>query len=364
MRAGAWGLPAAEPSSTPGRWGRGALSERGTLDNSASEGPGPGPGYYADPSIPGYVRYWDGRAWVPGSSRPMPEGGRGAPLPKPAFLTSMVGADPRVRAWTLPYQSPFAAVGDGPRSAPLVRRVAARGVDALFKFLLVTGASAPIWLDGMTGVQWGAILAIALITGVLYEALPTARWGRTPGKWLFALAVVDIETLTPPGIRRATQRYLMRFAANVMIIGFLVALRPLVDYPRRQGWHDKFARTWVVRQSTTVPDGKALRTRLRYTLSRRARWLFEPRVLMALVRLSGRPLPAAAAPGASVEPERSREGRRPLDLLGLSDRPETTAAVGSVEAVLERVFQALGPPPEGLRHDKKPVVHGGGGNTQ
>lgn len=362
------------------------MSDQGTLGDSASEGPGPGPGYYADPSIPGYVRYWDGGAWVPGSSRPVPPDGRGAPWPKPAFPTSMVGAAPPRRAWTLPYQSPFAAVGT--RSAPLVRRVAARGVDALFKFLLVTGASAPTWLDavshirqrvdraaatgesasaalldGMAGVQWGAILAIALITGVLYEALPTARWGRTPGKWLFALAVVDIETLTPPGIRRATRRYLMRFTANVMIIGFLVALRPLVDYPRRQGWHDKVARTWVVRQSTTVPDGKALRTRFRRTLSR-VRWLFEPRVLLGLVRLSGRPRPAAAAPGASVEPERSREGRRPLDLLGLSDRPETTAAVGSVEAVLERVLQALGPPPEGLTRDNKPVVHGGGGNTQ
>ncbi|MFI9061270.1 RDD family protein [Streptomyces sp. NPDC053429] len=27
-------------------------------------------GYYPDPSIPGYVRYWNGSAWVPGTSRP------------------------------------------------------------------------------------------------------------------------------------------------------------------------------------------------------------------------------------------------------------------------------------------------------
>ncbi|MFI8435949.1 RDD family protein [Streptomyces sp. NPDC079020] len=34
----------------------------------------PREGYYPDPSIPGYVRYWNGAAWVPGTSRPAPRG--------------------------------------------------------------------------------------------------------------------------------------------------------------------------------------------------------------------------------------------------------------------------------------------------
>ncbi|MFD0637815.1 DUF2510 domain-containing protein [Catenulispora yoronensis] len=34
----------------------------------------PRPGYYPDPSVPGYIRYWDGSRWVPGTSKPMPEG--------------------------------------------------------------------------------------------------------------------------------------------------------------------------------------------------------------------------------------------------------------------------------------------------
>lgn len=33
----------------------------------------PPAGYYTDPSIPGYIRYWDGTAWVAGTSRPAPE---------------------------------------------------------------------------------------------------------------------------------------------------------------------------------------------------------------------------------------------------------------------------------------------------
>ncbi|MFJ2867357.1 RDD family protein [Kitasatospora sp. NPDC087314] len=36
---------------------------------------GPEPGYYPDPSIPGFVRYWGGSAWVPGTSRPAPAEG-------------------------------------------------------------------------------------------------------------------------------------------------------------------------------------------------------------------------------------------------------------------------------------------------
>ncbi|CAM5230130.1 hypothetical protein SFUMM280S_06758 [Streptomyces fumanus] len=42
----------------------------------------PREGYYPDPSIPGYVRYWNGAAWVPGTSRPAPAAGeRLAPPP-------------------------------------------------------------------------------------------------------------------------------------------------------------------------------------------------------------------------------------------------------------------------------------------
>ncbi|MFC9063210.1 DUF2510 domain-containing protein, partial [Streptomyces sp. NPDC057074] len=47
----------------------------------------PREGYYPDPSIPGYVRYWNGASWVSGTSRPAPKDGEslvpppGAPAP-------------------------------------------------------------------------------------------------------------------------------------------------------------------------------------------------------------------------------------------------------------------------------------------
>ncbi|MEV5159651.1 RDD family protein [Streptomyces sp. NPDC053728] len=41
----------------------------------------PREGYYPDPSIPGYVRYWNGASWVPGTSRPAPQQGGTVPAP-------------------------------------------------------------------------------------------------------------------------------------------------------------------------------------------------------------------------------------------------------------------------------------------
>lgn len=44
----------------------------------------PREGYYPDPSIPGYVRYWNGASWVPGTSRPAPQQAAPAAGPAPA----------------------------------------------------------------------------------------------------------------------------------------------------------------------------------------------------------------------------------------------------------------------------------------
>ncbi|MEE1777215.1 RDD family protein [[Kitasatospora] papulosa] len=60
----------------------------------------PREGYYPDPSIPGYVRYWNGAAWVPGTSRPAPQGGMTPATPPapvdetgPMYLDEVEGAD-------------------------------------------------------------------------------------------------------------------------------------------------------------------------------------------------------------------------------------------------------------------------------
>src|SRR6476646_7378263 len=54
------------PYSPPSRYGQTDMS-------APTPAPGddrPREGYYPDPSIPGYVRFWNGSSWVPGTSRP------------------------------------------------------------------------------------------------------------------------------------------------------------------------------------------------------------------------------------------------------------------------------------------------------
>ncbi len=52
----------------------------------------PREGYYPDPSIPGYVRYWNGASWVPGTSRPAPTDGE--PLAPPPGAASVEETGP------------------------------------------------------------------------------------------------------------------------------------------------------------------------------------------------------------------------------------------------------------------------------
>src|SRR3989442_9388536 len=64
---------------------------------SGDGGLNPRQGYYPDPSIPGYVRYWNGSAWVPGTSRPEPKAGEVlAPPPGAESGAAVRGSGPAV----------------------------------------------------------------------------------------------------------------------------------------------------------------------------------------------------------------------------------------------------------------------------
>ncbi|MCB5181800.1 DUF2510 domain-containing protein, partial [Streptomyces antimicrobicus] len=52
----------------------------GTLTASPGDGEHAREGYYPDPSIPGYIRYWNGSSWVPGTSRPAPPADETGPV--------------------------------------------------------------------------------------------------------------------------------------------------------------------------------------------------------------------------------------------------------------------------------------------
>jgi len=75
-----------------------------------------------------------------------------------------------------------------------------------------------------------------------YFIIPTILWGRTPGKWVAGIVVVDSDGRTPgpAAIPREMIGKLVSFlAAGIGIIW-------LVFDSKHQGWHDKIAGTFVV----------------------------------------------------------------------------------------------------------------------
>lgn len=153
------------------------------------------------------------------------------------------------------------------RPAGLVRRALARAVDSLVLGAAAAAAALPlvpeatahvqakvdaaraggrsttVWLlDATTTGYLGLVLAAVLLFGVFYEVLPTARWGRTPGKKLFGVRVLATATLRPPGFGRALRRWLV-----YALLGVPGSLWCLLDRPRRRAWHDRAAGTYVAR---------------------------------------------------------------------------------------------------------------------
>jgi uncharacterized RDD family membrane protein YckC len=109
-----------------------------------------------------------------------------------------------------------------------------------------SGETVTVWLlDGTTSVYAGIVLAVLLVFGALYEALPTAKWGRTLGKKLCGLQVRDIEELEPPSFGAALRRWLVYSVLGLLAVGVVGVLWGLFDRPWRQCWHDKAAHTFV-----------------------------------------------------------------------------------------------------------------------
>ncbi|XIE78708.1 RDD family protein [Streptomyces sp. SBR177] len=209
-----------------------------------------------------------------------PPGGPGpgalaAPGPVPGPAPAAQDPQQPVVPWKPPVDDVFQAAARAQaaaRPAGLGRRLMARLVDGAVLGALVgavsypfvtaaiehieekieaarqTGVTVQVWLvDGTTSVQFGIVLAAFLVLGTLYEALPTAKWGRTLGKKLCGIEVRDIEGHHPPTFGAALRRWLVYGVLGLLGVGLFNVVWCLFDRPWRQCWHDKAAGTFVAR---------------------------------------------------------------------------------------------------------------------
>ncbi|MEU6220202.1 RDD family protein [Streptomyces sp. NPDC047022] len=189
------------------------------------------------------------------------------------LATPEAGEEGPVAPWKPPVEDPFQAAARAQaavRPAGLGKRLAARLLDTLV-LAAVTGVAAvplgtkaidhindkidaaklsgqtvTVWLlDGTTSVYLAVVLAVLLGFGVIYEVLPTARWGRTLGKKLCGIEVRDIEGHEPPAFGAALRRWLVYSVPGLIAVGVVGVMWCLFDRPWHQCWHDKAAHTFV-----------------------------------------------------------------------------------------------------------------------
>ncbi|WP_256987375.1 RDD family protein, partial [Streptomyces sp. BR123] len=106
-----------------------------------------------------------------------------------------------------------------------------------------SGRATTVWLlDATIAGYAGVVLGVLVVFGLLYEVLPTARWGRTAGKKLLGVRVLSAATYRPPGFGAALSRWLVG-----AFLGPVGGLWCLADRPRHRGPHDRAAGTYVAR---------------------------------------------------------------------------------------------------------------------
>ncbi|MFF2813293.1 RDD family protein [Streptomyces sp. NPDC058000] len=202
-----------------------------------------------------------------------------AAAPTPGFPPQGgASGDDGVIPWKPPTTDVFFAAAQAAQGhpAPLGRRLAARLIDTLVLALVTLAVALPMWstvtdhldakveaakqsgrqvtvylVDGTTTPVYLTILAVILIGGGLYEVLPTLKWGRTLGKKLCGVRVLDIESHDTPMLAQTIKRWLVYGVLGVVVVGVVNALWCLIDQPWRQCWHDKVARTFVASDATS-----------------------------------------------------------------------------------------------------------------
>ncbi|WP_329533943.1 RDD family protein [Streptomyces sp. NBC_01450] len=281
--ASADGAPGADTPAASGSAGAGGGFGAGQAAQAAAEAaarpaqpaaaaqqpPTPAPSTPATPSVP---QQSTGPAGTPLTSGP--GGGQPSWAQQVHRLAGDPGADGQpVTPWKPPVDDVFQAAArrqSAARPASLGRRLLARIVDTAVLATVTavpavplgtkaidhinekvdaakrSGQTVTVWLlDGTTTGYLGIVLAVLLLFGVLYDVLPTAKWGRTLGKKVCGIEVRDIESHEPPSFGRALRRWLVYAVPGVLVIGAIGVLWCVFDKPWRQCWHDKAAHTFV-----------------------------------------------------------------------------------------------------------------------
>jgi uncharacterized RDD family membrane protein YckC len=187
---------------------------------------------------------WDGQQWQPTGAP-----GEPAAAAPQAYMPPPGGPYPGYGG----VATPTVAAGPAPglAYAGFWIRVVAYLIDSVILFVLVfilgIATGGLLRTDPTTGLQTvnGSLQGLSFILGALYFIGFWSARSQTPGMMALNLRIVRVQDGGPLDAGRAAIRYV-----GYLISGFVLCLGFLwVAFdPRKQGWHDKIAQTFVVRQ--------------------------------------------------------------------------------------------------------------------
>lgn len=192
--------------------------------------PAAAPGWYPAQGDPaGTVRYWDGTAWI---------GGPAALPTRARYIEATAGRLELAGPWL---------------------RVGALLIDIIALFLISAVLTVPLLIFLSPVQDW----AVQFVVQATYGVLPVALWGRTVGKLIVGVRIVNADGVSSPGLVAAIVRGVLQpglpFPALLMPVALVVLINLssvaavlisfvllFADAERRTLW-DRLARTRVVR---------------------------------------------------------------------------------------------------------------------
>jgi len=162
---------------------------------------------------------------------------------------------------------------DAPPYAGAVSRGMAFFLDVLISAVIATIGSLLVYvgaqalgrnLDGGGVVALSYLLSLPVVFGA-YCAISWSLAGRTPGMALFGVRVICLDGSAPSPVRSVV-RVLGYIVSAILMLGFIWIA---VDR-RRQGFHDKIARTFVVYEESGAGMMARVDARRAHAAERRA----------------------------------------------------------------------------------------------
>ena len=132
--------------------------------------------------------------------------------------------------------------------AAIIDRVLIAGIEFVIASIGLDFVHFSVESFGISFSRFGFALWGVTLVGMIYGVLFIGLKGRTPGKFLMGIQVVDSQGKVP-GLGKAFMREVPGKIVStiVLLLGYIWVAQD----PRKRGWHDHISGTYVIRRGSS-----------------------------------------------------------------------------------------------------------------